>query len=307
MKNQRVLVTGGAGFIGSNLAEELTGENEVVILDDLSTGRMENIKELIKNDNVEFIRGSITNLNLLQRVLADIDYVFHLAAKPSVPESIKDPISNNNVNINGTLNILTAARDNNIEKLVYASSCAVYGDIEIVPIAETAALEPKSPYAVSKLTGEYYCSVFNQIYNLPTVSLRYFNVYGPRQNPNSEYAAVVSKFINNVLNGRPPVIYGDGLQTRDFVYVKDVVRANILAAEENETGVFNIGTGANTTIIELARTIVTLLGKDLEPLHEMPRAGDIKHSSADISKANSFGYEPTYSLEEGLRETISHF
>ncbi len=307
MKNQRVLVTGGAGFIGSNLAEELAEQNEVVILDDLSTGRIENIKDLIKKDNVSFIQGSITDLDLLQKSFKDTDYVFHQAALPSVPESIKDPVSCNNININGTLNVLIAARDNHIKKVVYASSCAVYGDAAITPIFETAMLNPKSPYAVAKLAGEYYCAVFNEVYNLPTVSLRYFNVYGQRQNPDSEYAAVIPKFISNVLDGKPPVIYGDGLQTRDFVSVKDVVRANMLAAESGETGVFNIGGGTSITISELARMIIHLLGKNVEPRHEELREGDIRHSLADISKANSFGYEPAYSLEKGLKETIRWF
>jgi UDP-glucose 4-epimerase len=307
MKNQRVLVTGGAGFIGSNLAEELTRENEVIILDDLSTGRMENIKELIKKDNFEFIHGSITDLNLLRKISAEIDYVFHQAALPSVPGSIKDPISNNNVNINGTLNLLIAARDNHIKKVIYASSCAVYGDPDVTPITETAKLNPKSPYAVAKIAGEYYCGVFSELYNLPTVSLRYFNVYGPRQNSKSEYAAVIPKFISSVLADRPPVIYGDGLQTRDFVFVKDVVRANMLAAESRKTGVFNIGCGGSITIVELVSTIIHLLGKSIKPLHEEPREGDIRHSSADISKADSFGYEPAYSLKDGLRETIRWF
>lgn len=307
MKNQRVLVTGGAGFIGSNLAGELARENEVVILDDLSTGRMENIKELLKKENVKFIRGSITDLELLQKLSADIDYVFHHAAMHSVPASVKNPISSNNVNINGTLNVLIAARDNQIKKVVFASSCAVYGDGGVIPIVETAPLNPKSPYAVAKIAGEYYCRVFSEIYGLPSVSLRYSNVYGPRQNPNSEYAAVIPKFISNVLDGRPPVIFGDGLQTRDFVYVKDVVRANILAVETRGTGVFNIGGGSRITILELARTIIHLLGKNVEPLHEEPREGDIRHSSADSSKANSFGYESEYSLKDGVKELIRWF
>jgi UDP-glucose 4-epimerase len=307
MQDQRVLVTGGGGFIGSNLAEELVKENEVLILDDLSTGRMENIKELVEKANVKFIRGSITDLHFLQKSFSNIDYVFHLAAIPSVPESIKDPISSNNVNINGTLNVLIAARDNQIRKVVYASSCAVYGDATIMPIAETATLNPKSPYAVAKLAGEYYCSVFSRVYNLPTTSLRYFNVYGPRQNPNSEYAAVIPKFMSKILADRPPVIYGDGLQTRDFVFVKDVVRANILAAESRETEVFNIGSGVSMTITELSKTIMDILDKDLKPLHDGPREGEIMHSYADISKVKLLGYLPEYSLEDGLRELMGWF
>ncbi len=307
MKNQRVMVTGGAGFIGSHLAEELAKKNEVVILDDLSTGRMENIKELLKKENARFIRGSIIDMGLLQRSFKDIDYVFHQAALASVPGSIEDPVASNNVNINGTLNVLIAAKDNNVKKVVFASSCAVYGDPEIMPLAETAQLNPKSPYAVTKLACEYYCGMFSEVYDLPTVSLRYFNAYGPHQNPDSEYAAVIPKFINRVISGRPPVIYGDGLQTRDFVFVKDVVKANILAAESGESGVFNIGSGASVTVEELARMIITLLGKNLKPLHEAPREGDIRDSVADVSKAKAIGYEPMYSLKDGLSELIRRF
>lgn len=311
MKNQRVMITGGAGFIGSNLAEELSVDNEVIILDDLSTGRMENINEILKKKNVTFIGGSIMDLELLQKSFMDIDYVFHQAGMVSVPESIKDPILNNRVNINGTLNVLIASRDNHIKKVVCASSCAVYGDTAIMPIVETAELNPKSPYAVAKLTVEYYCGIFNDIYNLPTVSLRYFNVYGQRQNPDSEYAAVIPKFINRVINGMPPIIYGDGLQTRDFVFVKDVVVANIMAAE-SWTGAFNIGSGVDITIEELAELIIKVirtnisLDKNLQHLHEEPREGEIKHSLSDIEMARYFGYKPIYSLEEGLRHTITY-
>ncbi len=307
MKNKRVMVTGGAGFIGSNLAEKLAEENEVIILDDLSSGRVENIEELLKTRNVRFIQGSITELELLRSCFKDIDYVFHQAALASVPGSIEDPASSNNVNINGTLNVLIAARDNQISKVVIASSCAVYGDPEVMPVAETVPTDPKSPYAVTKLASEYYCRVFNGVYDLPTVSLRYFNVYGKRQNPDSEYAAVIPKFISRILHERPPVIYGDGLQTRDFVFVKDVVRANILAARSKECGVFNIGSGASKTIAELAATIIDLLGKDMKPVHEEQREGDIRYSYSDISKAQAFGYKPEYTFEEGLRETVEWF
>lgn len=199
MRNKKVLITGGAGFIGSNIAEELAEGNEVVILDDLSTGRMENIRGLLENNNARFIKGSITDLDLLRQSFRDVDYVFHQSAIPGVPASVKDPVTSNIVNINGTLNVLIAARDNDIRKVVYASSCAVYGDAAVPPVAETTTLAPKSPYAVTKLTGEYYCNVFREIYNLPTVSLRYFNVYGPRQDPGSEYAAVIPKFITKEL------------------------------------------------------------------------------------------------------------
>ncbi len=304
MKNKKILITGGAGFIGSNLAEELAVDNEVVILDDLSSGRMENIKELLENYNVRFIKGSITDLGLLQRSFIDVDYVFHQAAIPGVPASIVDPAASNSVNVNGTLNVLMAARDNEVKKVVYASSCAVYGDAAVTPIDETTPLAPKSPYAVTKLTGEYYCNVFNEVHALPAVSLRYFNVYGPRQNPSSEYAAVIPKFITKALAEEPLVIYGDGLQTRDFVFVRDVVKANIMAAESRETGIFNIGSGKSVAVNELASVIMKLCGKNLEMAHAEPREGDIRHSQASVERARRINYRPEYSLEDGLKETI---
>lgn len=307
MKNKKILITGGAGFIGSNLAEELAVDNEVVILDDLSSGRMENIKELLEKHNVRFIKGSITDLDLLQRSFIDVDYVFHQAAIPGVPASIDDPFTSNSVNVNGTLNVLIAARDNEVKKVVYASSCAVYGDAAVTPIDETVPPAPKSPYAVTKLSGEHYCNVFNEVYSLPAVSLRYFNVYGPRQNPSSEYAAVIPKFITKALAEEPLVIYGDGLQTRDFVFVRDVVKANIMAAESRETGVFNIGSGVEATINELASAVVKLCGNNLEVVHVEPRTGDIMHSQASVERAKRIGFVPEYGLEEGLKETMGGY
>ncbi len=307
MKNQRVMVTGGAGFIGSNLAEELARENEIVILDNLSTGRMENIKELLKMDNVRFIHGSITDLELLQRSFNGIDYVFHQAALASVPRSIQNPIGSNEANITGTLNVLTAARDSGIKKVVYASSSSVYGDTPTLPKKEDMPVNPLSPYAVTKVTGEFYCKVFQDIYGLRTISLRYFNVFGPRQDPNSQYAAVIPKFINAILNDKPPVIYGDGEQSRDFTFVKHVVDANILACESNMNGVFNIACGKRITINQLVEMINEILGKSIEPVYTEPRSGDIKHSLADISRAKSFGYNPDSNFKDGLKETIRWF
>ncbi|RLA92257.1 MAG: GDP-mannose 4,6-dehydratase, partial [Deltaproteobacteria bacterium] len=241
MEDMHVVVTGGAGFIGSTLARTLTENgNNVTVVDNLSTGHLRNIQDLIDNKRIKFIRGSITDLGLLKKVFKNVDYVFHEAAIVGISQSIKDPITTSNVNINGTLNVLLAARDNRVRKVVFASSCAVYGNPSSFPIKENTAPDPLTPYALSKLVGEYYCHVFNKIYDLPTVSLRYFNVYGPYQNPNGEYAAVIPKFINQMLNGRPLTIYGDGTQTRDFIYIADVVRANIIAAEKKEaTGVYN--------------------------------------------------------------------
>ncbi|MGA8849154.1 MAG: SDR family oxidoreductase [Dehalococcoidia bacterium] len=308
-----VVVTGGAGFIGSHLAEELLKHrHKVIILDDLSTGKLENIRHLIEpsshheepRNSVEFVRGNITDLPLLRNVFQGIDYVFHQAAIPSVPRSIETPQATHEANITGTLNVLLAAKDNGVKKVIYASSSSVYGDTPTLPKKENMSPNPQSPYAVTKLAGEYYCRVFHQVYGLPTVCLRYFNVYGPRQDPNSQYAAVIPRFVRNVLDNRPPVIFGDGEQTRDFTFIKDVVDVNILAAESDATGVYNIGRGERVSINRLAKLVIKLVGNSVEPIHEEPRPGDIRHSLADISKARQFGYNPRCNLEEGLKETI---
>jgi len=309
MKKSKAVVTGGAGFIGSNIAEELARQgNHVIIIDNLSTGNVENIQSVVKAGHVDFIEGSITDLPLMQKSFSGIDYVFHQAALPSVPRSIEDPEATDRVNTTGTLNVLIAARDNAVKKLVYASSSSVYGDTPTLPKTEDMIPNPLSPYAVTKLTGEYYCQVFTKIYNLKTVCLRYFNVYGPRQDPNSAYAAVIPLFINNVLSGKSPVIFGDGEQTRDFTFVKDVVEANIQAAESDVTGVFNLGNSQRVTINELAKLIINITKKsNVKPVYDKPRPGDIVHSLADTSKAKAFGYNPRYTLEQGLKETIGFF
>ena len=210
MQKKNIVVTGGAGFIGSNIVKELEERNTVTVIDDLSTGDFKNIKDLVERKKIKFINGSITDLNLLQKTFKNIDYVFHQAAIPSVPRSIKDPIKSNLVNVNGTLNVLTAAKKNNVLKVIYASSSSVYGDTPTIPKKEDMKPYPLSPYAISKLTAEYYCRIFSEVYNLPTICLRYFNVYGPNQNPHNEYAAVIPKFINNISNEKPPIIYGSG-------------------------------------------------------------------------------------------------
>lgn len=305
MVGEKVVVTGGAGFIGSHLAEELVRRGyQVIILDDLSTGKRENIEPLLREENVEFVLGSVTDCRLLGRLFPGVRYVFHLAAIPSVARSLVSPEATHEVNATGTLNVLLAARDNSVRKVIYASSCAVYGDTPALPQREDMPPHPQSPYAVSKLAGEYYCSVFNRVYGLPTVSLRYFNVYGPRQDPGSEYAAVIPQFINRLSQGKPPIIYGDGEQTRDFTFVLDAVAANILAAERGMTGVYNIGRGERISINQLAELTLRLVGNDMRPVYEAPRPGDIRHSVADISRARAFGFEPRYSLAQGLRETI---
>ena len=308
MKAKKIVVTGGAGFIGSNLVRYLSADNQVITLDDLSTGNMKNIMDLVDDDKTEFIKGSITDLELLQKTFKNVDYIFHEAAIPSVPRSIKDPVTTSNVSINGTLNVLLAARDCNVKKVIYASSSSVYGDTPTLPKTEEMTPNPLSPYAVGKLTGEYYCLVFTKIFHLPTVVLRYFNVYGPRQDPVSEYAAVIPKFITNVFKDTSPVIYGDGLQTRDFTFVDDVIKINILAAESDITGIFNVAGGKQISINELAKTIMTLCNKNLEIEYKEARPGDIKHSLAGISKAKEkFGYSPKFDIKNGLKETIKWF
>jgi nucleoside-diphosphate-sugar epimerase len=441
LNERRVVITGGAGFIGSHLADECVARGwQVTILDDLSTGRLENIQHLLTgssspsptpshvtrqpsnssspspspetynlkpktcNSSVTFLPGSIADLGLLQTLFQGADYVFHLAAIASVQLSLKDPARVHETNLTGALNVLTAARDNQVKKVVFASSAAVYGDVipslsldksnvtrqpsnasssspsldtsnverptsnspsspslapshvtrhtsnapsspyldtshverqtsnapsspsldtshverqtsnspspspslPPFPIPETTLPNPQSPYAVTKLAAEYYCRVFSQVYGLPTVCLRYFNVFGTRQNPASDYAAVIPIFIEKLRRGQPPVIYGDGLQTRDFIYVADVVSANLLAAQSPACGVFNIGSGVATTLNHLLETLRTLQGgENPEPVYAPSRPGDIRHSLADISQAQTIGYTPRYTLSAALRQMLS--
>lgn len=307
MKQKRVVVTGGAGFIGSSIVEALYKDNEIIIIDDLSSGRIENISNFNNCSNIKFFQGSILDQELLERTFRGVDIVFHEAAISSVTRSIDDPISANEVNIKGTLNVLYASRNNKTKKVVFASSAAVYGDSSVTPVKENMIPDLKSPYALTKLTGEYYCRLFNELYGLPTISLRYFNVYGPKQNPESEYSAVIPSFIFNVLKDYPPTIYGDGSQTRDFVFIQDVIQANIIAAESKATGVFNIGGGSSTTVNALAQKIIRIVGRNLQPIYKEPRGGEVRDSLADITLANSIGYNPKYTLEAGLRETIKSF
>nr|CBH39301.1 putative Vi polysaccharide biosynthesis protein vipB/tviC [uncultured archaeon] len=300
----KAIITGGAGFIGSNLAEVLSRDNEVIIVDDLSTGNEANIRGL----EIELVKGSVTDLDLLRKIFKGADYVFHQAAIPSVPRSIKDPVSTNEANVTGTLNVLIAARDCSVKKVIFASSSSAYGDTPELPKREDMNPNPLSPYAVTKLIGEYYCNVFDEVYDLKTVALRYFNVYGPKQDPHSDYAAVIPKFIKRIQEGKPPIIYGDGTQTRDFTSVDDVVSANILAAESDAKGVYNVATGKRITINELANVIMAIMGRDLDPIHEKQREGDVLHSLGDITKAKKdFGYAPGDKLEENLKETVKWF
>jgi UDP-glucose 4-epimerase len=303
---EKIVVTGGAGFIGSHLAEALVAHGyQVLVIDDLSTGKLDNIAGF--RHSVGFVNGSITDLALLRELFQGVDCVFHLAALASVARSIEDPIASHEVNITGTLNVLLAAARNKVKKVIFASSSAVYGDTPILPTKEQMTPCPLSPYGVGKLAGEHYCRVFDQVYQLPTVCLRYFNVYGPRQDPSSEYAAVIPRFISRVREGKPPIIFGDGEQTRDFAFVRDIVEANILAMRSDACGVFNISRGKGITVNQLAELVTELAGKKLVPIHQEPRKGDVKHSLADISKARAFGYEPKYDLKDGLAETLKWF
>lgn len=302
----KVVVTGGAGFIGSNLAEELLKKHEVTVIDNLSTGRMENLDQII--NKINFIEGSITDQDLLKDAFFGSDTVFHQAAIPSVQRSVDNPIASNEANVEGTLKVLIAARDCGVRKLVYASSSSAYGDTPILPKREDMKPNPKSPYAISKLAGEYYCRVFSDVYGLKTACLRYFNVFGPRQNPESQYAAVIPRFITRILANEAPVIYGDGEQTRDFTFVKDVVKANILAGKAEAEGVFNIACGRRISLNELAGRIMEIAGHQVEPVYDTPRAGDIKDSLADITAAReALGYYPDYDMNLGLKETIKWF
>lgn len=307
MQNKKILVTGGAGFIGSNLVKRLSNDNDIIVLDDLSSGHLKNIQNLIDEKKINFIKGCISDLSLLKKIVENVDYVFHLAAIASVPQSIKDPINTNNVNVNGTFNVLLAAHENDVKKVVYSSSCAVYGNPSKCPINENIEAKPLSPYATSKLIGEYYCQVFSEVYNLSSVSLRYFNIYGPQQDPASEYAAVIPKFIDLSLKNKELIIYGDGKQTRDFVFVKDVVNANILSTKKDVNGVFNVGSGKKTSINHIAESIIKISGKNLGIKYLKPRPSDILHSFADASKFEKMSFRTEYALENGLKQTYEWF
>ncbi len=304
------LVTGGAGFVGSNICHQLAAlGHEVRVLDNLSTGKRENIAEI--EQDIEFIEGDIRDLETVKQAVEGIDYVLHQAALPSVPRSISDPLGSNANNIDGTLNVLVAARDAGVKRLVYAASSSAYGNNPTLPKVETLPPGPLSPYAVNKYTGELYCRVFTSIYQLETISLRYFNVFGPRQNPASQYAAVIPKFITLIKDKKPPTIYGDGEQSRDFTFIDNVVAANIKAAcapPEACGQVFNIACGQRYTLNELVAKLNLLMESELKPLYLEPRPGDVKHSLADIAAAKKFlGYEVKADLETGLEKTIAWF
>lgn len=306
----RALVTGGAGFIGSHLVERLVELGASVrVLDNFTTGKMENIFHLM--EQIELITGSLTDAEIVKRAVQSVDIVFHQGAIPSVARSVEDPLATHQANATGTLLLLLAARDAKVKRIVFASSSSVYGDTPTLPKREDMPPNPQSPYALSKLFGEYLCRLFWQLYGLETVILRYFNIFGPRQDPTSQYAAVIPRFITALLRGERPIIYGDGEQTRDFTFVENCLQANLLAATaEGVNGeVFNIGAGRQTSINQLFQLIRSLIGTTrVEPIYAPPRRGDVRHSLADIAKAQSLlGYCPSISLEEGLKHTIEWF
>ena len=300
----KVLITGGAGFIGSHIVEHFQGKAEVRVLDNLRSG----FKHNLAGFEYEFVEASILDRAAVRQAVQGVDYIFHLAAMISVPESMAKPIECNELNTNGTLVVLEEAAKAGVKKLVLSSSAAIYGDNPVVPKVETMFPEPKSPYAITKLDGEYYCRMFAAEGKLQTACLRYFNVFGPRQDPKSQYAAAVPIFIHRALKDEPITIYGDGEQTRDFIYVKDIAAANVYAAMQPDVaGVYNVAYGAKITIKELCQTICRLTGSRSEIKHAPERAGDVKHSMAAVDRLRATGFQPQGSLAEGLKTTVEFF
>ena len=305
----RFVVTGGAGFIGSNTVDELVHRGHgVVVLDDLSSGKEENLAEI--RNKITLIKGSITDIEVVRKAMHEAEYVIHLAARTSVPKSVKDPVETNRINIDGTLNVLVAARDARVKRIVFAASSSAYGETPTLPKVETMGPQPISPYGVTKYVGELYAQTFGRCYGLENVSLRYFNIFGPRQEPTSPYSGVLAKFCTAFLEDTQPVIFGDGEQTRDFTYVENAVQANLLACEApNVSGkVFNIGVGGRFSLNQTVALLNNVSGKKLEAKYEPARDGDIRDSQADISQAREFlGYEPSVTFEEGLRRTFEWY
>lgn len=306
MENKNVVVTGGLGFIGSHIVDELVDENKVTIIDNLSTGKLENLKNP-DHENLEIIYGDLNELDL-NEIMKGKDYVFHLAAMASVPLSVDKPIECDENNVTATIKLLTAAKDASVKKIVFSSSAAVYGENTNMPLKESEPLMPTSPYAASKASCELYIKSFTESYGLDGVALRYFNVFGPKQDKNSQYASVIPNFISAVLEGEQPVIYGDGEQTRDFVFVKDIVNANIMAAESDYNGVVNVASGKKLSINKLYEVIKNTLGTDIEPKYLPERQGDIKHSLANVENMKNINYQVnSEDFEEKLEETINWF
>jgi UDP-glucose 4-epimerase len=303
------LVTGGAGFIGSALVHRLLDlGHSVRVVDNFSTGFRRNLDHCL--DRIELVEGDLAELAVCKACVQGVEYVLHQAAIPSVQRSVEDPLSSNRANVTATLNMLVAARDAQVKRFVFASSSSVYGESETLPKVETMPENPLSPYALTKLTGEKYSVIFHRIYGLPAVSLRYFNVFGPRQDPHSPYSAVISRFVEAALRGIRPIIYGDGEQSRDFTYVDNVVEANLLACLAHDVGgmVFNVGTGQQHTLNDLLRSLSAIVGHQLEPEYVNARVGDVRHSQAGIEKVKRFlGFEPRVSFQEGLERTVDWF
>jgi len=303
------LVTGGAGFIGSHLVERLLSDGCAVrVFDNFMTGKRKNLASFLPD--IELVEGDVRDLAFLGQAMRNVEVVFHQAAVPSVPRSVKDPLTTNSVNVEGTLNVLIASRDAGVRRVVYASSSSTYGNSPSLPKREDMAPEPRSPYAVSKLAGENYCRAFHTVYGMETVSLRYFNVYGPRQDPESEYAAAIPRFITALFQGRSPTIFGDGEQSRDFTFIGNVVDANLLAAKTDRGvgEVFNIACGERLTLNQLVATLSEITQIAVHPTHAPARLGDVLHSFADISKAREMlGYAPRARAHEGLRETVDWY
>ena len=303
---QRFLVTGGAGFIGSNICKKLVSQGCFVrVIDNLLTGKKSNLEHFI--DKIEFIEADMGDENVARAAMKDIDFCLHQGALPSVPRSVDDPAATHKHCVDATFTLLLAARDAGIKRFVYASSSSAYGDTPTMPKVETMPPMPLSPYAVGKLAGEYYCSVFYKVFGLETISLRYFNVFGPHQDPTSQYAAAIPAFVTAILKDKPPTVFGDGQQTRDFTYVDNVVEANLLAARAKQTKgeVLNIACGKAVTVNETIEVINELLGKNIKPIYDPPRPGDVKHSLADITAAqNLIGFKPKVPFKQGLQLAI---
>lgn len=304
----RYLVTGGAGFIGSNIVRKLLQQGETVrVLDNFSSGREINLAD-IKND-IELIDGDIRDYWTVVDAVKDVDYILHQAALPSVPRSVANPLTSNSVNIDGTLNVMEAARHAGVKRMVMASSSSVYGDSETLPKHEGMTPSPLSGYAITKLTNEYYARVYYQLYGFETVCLRYFNIFGPHQDPNSFYAAVIPKFISAFAEGRQPVVFGDGLQSRDFTYIDNCVQANLLAVKADGVAgdYFNVACGGQFTLNQLLDKLREIMGVDIKAKYDPPRPGDIKHSYASIEKFAKFGFDPKVDFDEGLKRTVDFF
>jgi nucleoside-diphosphate-sugar epimerase len=307
----KVLVTGGAGFIGSNLTESLLKRRHFVrVLDDFSTGKRENLIFGKEYPSLEILEGDIRDLRTCKKAIKGVEYIFHQAALPSVQRSVEDPGTSNAINVGGTLNILLAAKEEGVKRVIYASSSSIYGDTPTLPKREEMPPHPLSPYALQKYIGEQYCRLFYQLYGLDSVSLRYFNIFGPKQDPNSVYSAVIPRFIDALIHDRPPVIFGDGEQSRDFTFIENVVQANLLAMSAGHLRgeAMNIACGKRISLNQLLKILKKILGSKLAPIYQEPRKGDVRHSLADIRKSKkSINYMPKVGTEEGLNKTVEFF